>query len=215
MFLSVISMTSVLLTDVLWLWAFLCLGVSNLFLMFVLVIIAHIMTCVVATRLLMFFFPIIEGEFPIGSPEIARWQAQAVVALMGSIYFYPLIPFFLKPFWYRLFGAKIGKGVNISGQILDCSLTELKAGSGVGADAMILGHFTAGRLVKIGAVIVDKNAMIGAKALVLPGVRIGEAATIGAMSLVPSGKTVPANETWVGIPAKKLQKSRAAPLSGT
>jgi serine acetyltransferase len=211
MFQSAMSMTAILLIDTLLLGAFLCLGIRDLFLIFALLVFAHIITCIIATRLLMVVFPIIEGEFPIGSPEIARWQAQAVVALMGSIYFYPLVPFFLKPFWYRLFGAKIDKGVNISGQILDCSLTVLKAGSGVGADAMILGHFTAGGMVKIGAVIVEENAMIGAKALVLPGVKIGAGATIGAMSLVPSGKIIPADETWVGIPARKLQKKDRAP----
>lgn len=207
MFLSAFSMTTVLLADALLLWVFLSLGLNNLFLLFVVLVLAHITLCIIATRLLMHFFPIIEGEFPIGDPRIARWQAQAVVALMGSIYFYPAVPFFLKPLWYRLFGAKIGKGVNISGQLLDCSLTTLKAGSGVGADAMILGHFTARGRVKIGAVIVEENAMIGAKALVMPSVRIGAGATLGAMSLLSAGKTIPPSQTWVGIPSKKLERN--------
>jgi len=204
MFLSATSMSFVLLTDILWLWALISHGINELFLIFFLLVIVHITICIIVTRLLMVFLPIVEGEFPIDSPEVARWQAQAVVALLGCIYFYPIVPFFLKPFWYRLFGAKIAKSVNISGQILDCSLTVLNTGSGVGADAMILGHLVTGGKVKIGTVIVEENAMIGAKSLILPGVRIGAGATVGAMSLVPSGKTIPANETWVGIPAKKL-----------
>ena len=208
MFLSAVSMGLVLSVDVLGLWALFSYGIGDLFLIAFLLIIAHITMCVIVTRLLMFFFPIIEGEFHVDSPEVARWQAQAVVALLGCIYFYPIIPFFLKPNWYRLFGAKISKGVNISGQILDCSLTVIKSGSGVGADSMILGHLVTGKMVKIGTVIVEENAMVGAKSLVLPGVRIGAGATVGAMSLVPSGRTIPANETWVGIPAKRLENKK-------
>jgi len=111
MLLSATSMILILLGDALSLWGILSLGVSDLFLSFVLLLVVHIILCVLATRLLMLFFPIIEGEFPINSPEVARWQAQAVVALLSSIYFEPFIPFFLKPAWYRFFGAKIARGV--------------------------------------------------------------------------------------------------------
>lgn len=208
MFLSALSMSFILVTDALWIGALVSYGLSDLFLIFLLFIFVHILLCIVVTRLLMLFFPIIEGEFAINSPEVSRWQAQAVVALLGSIYFYPFIPFFLKPFWYRLFGAKIAKGVNISGQLLDCSLTILRAGAGVGADAMVLGHLVTEGKVKIGTVLVEENAMIGAKSLILPGVRIGVGATVGAMSLVSSGRTIPEHETWVGIPAKKLERKR-------
>ena len=206
MLLSAFTMTSILLADALCLWLMLSQPTGEPFAGFLLLILFHITICIIATRLLMIFFPIIEGEFSIGSTEVARWQAQAVVALMSSIYFYPMIPFFLKPFWYRLFGAKIGKSVNISGQILDSSLTVMKTGSGVGADAMILGHLVTGGKVKIRTVVVEEHAMVGAKSLVLPGVSIGARSTVGAMSLVPSGKSIPANEAWVGVPAKKLEK---------
>ena len=52
--------------------------------------------------------------------------------------------------------------------------------------------------------------MVGAKALVFPGARIGSGATIGAMSLVKSGQVVPAKETWVGIPARRIEKKECA-----
>ena len=204
------SMSAVFLMDILSLWVLKILSISDLFLTFVLLIFAHIAMCVLVTRMLMFFFPIIEGEFLEGSREVARWRAQAVVALLGCIYFDPVVPLFLKPFWYRMFGAKIAKGVAIGGRLVDCSLTVLNAGSGIGADAMILGHWLAGGRVRLGTVIIEENAMIGAKALIFPGVRIGTGATIGAMSLVISGQVVPAKETWVGIPARKIEKRGCA-----
>ena len=205
MLLSATCMTLILLGDAFILWG-LILGISDPFLIFILLLIAHITLCVLVTRLLMLFLPIIEGEFPVNSPEVSRWQAQAVVALLGCIYLEPLVPFFLRPGWYRLFGAKIARGVNIGGKLVDCSLIELNSGSGVGHDALVLGHWMTKDRCRIGRVVVGKNAMIGARCLVFPGSRIGEGATIGAMSLLTSNQDVPPGETWVGIPARKFER---------
>lgn len=206
MLLSATSMVLILIGDALSLWGMRSLGISDLFLVFILLIIFHITLCALATRTLMLFFPIIEGEYAINSHEVGRWQAQAVVALLSSIYFEPFVPYFLKPSWYRLFGAKIARGVNIGGKLVDCSLTELNSGSEVGYDAVVLGHGVAGGRCRIGRVVVGKNATIGARSLVFPGAKIGEGATIGAMSLVTSNQEVPPNEIWLGIPAKRFEK---------
>lgn len=50
--------------------------------------------------------------------------------------------------------------------------------------------------------VVERGASIGAGAIILPGVRIGAGALIGAGAIVT--KDVPAGETWVGNPARKL-----------
>lgn len=51
--------------------------------------------------------------------------------------------------------------------------------------------------------IIKKGASIGANATILGGITIGEKALIGAGSVVT--KNVPANELWVGNPARKLK----------
>ena len=51
--------------------------------------------------------------------------------------------------------------------------------------------------------IVKAGASIGANATILPGLTIGENALIGAGSVVT--KDIPANEIWVGNPAKFLK----------
>lgn len=51
---------------------------------------------------------------------------------------------------------------------------------------------------------VCKGATIGAGATLLPGITIGENSMIGAGSVVT--KSVPANEVWVGNPAKCIKK---------
>jgi len=52
--------------------------------------------------------------------------------------------------------------------------------------------------------LVKKGASIGGGATILPGVTIGENARIGAGAVVT--RSVPANEVWVGVPAKCLEK---------
>ena len=51
-------------------------------------------------------------------------------------------------------------------------------------------------------IMVGKNAFIGAKAMILPGVCIGERVVVGAMSVVP--KAVPDHQIVAGHPAKKI-----------
>lgn len=53
--------------------------------------------------------------------------------------------------------------------------------------------------------LIKKGASIGANATILAGLTIGENALIGAGSVVT--KDVPANEIWVGNPAKRLKEN--------
>ncbi len=57
---------------------------------------------------------------------------------------------------------------------------------------------------KKGKVILKKRCKIGANSVILPGIIIGENATVGANSFV--NKNIPSNETWVGSPARKLKR---------
>ena len=51
-------------------------------------------------------------------------------------------------------------------------------------------------------ITIGKNAFIGARAMILPGVCIGDRVIVGAMSVVP--KDVPDHQIVVGNPAKKI-----------
>ena len=56
---------------------------------------------------------------------------------------------------------------------------------------------------KKGKIILKKNCKIGANSVIIPGITIGENATVGANSLV--NQDVPANEIWAGTPARKIK----------
>jgi len=51
--------------------------------------------------------------------------------------------------------------------------------------------------------IIEDGASIGANATILGGITIGQNALVGAGSVVT--KNIPANELWVGNPAKKIR----------
>jgi len=72
----------------------------------------------------------------------------------------------------------------------------------VGYDATLLCHEFLQDEYRTGEVVVGERAMIGAGAIVLPGVEIGAEAQVAANSLVV--EDVPAGETVAGVPAEPL-----------
>ena len=55
---------------------------------------------------------------------------------------------------------------------------------------------------KNGKIILKKGCKIGSNSVIMPGIIVGENATVGANSLV--NKSIPANEVWVRTPARKI-----------
>jgi acetyltransferase-like isoleucine patch superfamily enzyme len=52
-------------------------------------------------------------------------------------------------------------------------------------------------------IFIDENVWIGTHVTVLPGCSIGKNSVVGAGSIVT--QSIPANEVWVGVPARKLK----------
>ena len=76
----------------------------------------------------------------------------------------------------------------------------------VGYDATLLCHEFLQDEYRTGEVRVGERAMIGAGAVVLPGVEIGAGAQVAANSLV--AEDVPPGETWAGVPAEPVKTER-------
>ena len=60
------------------------------------------------------------------------------------------------------------------------------------------------REIKSSPVVIEEGAFIGAGAMILKGVTIGEHSVVGAKSVVT--KSIPANEIWAGNPARFIKR---------
>jgi len=111
---------------------------------------------------------------------------------------------------YRMRGTKIGQDVGIGqGTFLEESrpnLITIEDGVNIGPKVIIVTHDSSRHCVdpslpiEFSPVTVKKNAYIGAGAIVLPGVTIGECAIVAAGAVVT--KDVPPRSIVAGVPAK-------------
>ncbi|MDJ1433947.1 acyltransferase [Halostagnicola sp. A-GB9-2] len=112
----------------------------------------------------------------------------------------------LKRWLMRRIGVTVGDGVSwgleATPDVFWPELITVREHAIVGYDATILCHEFLQEEYRTGEVIVGERAMIGAGAIVLPGVEIGANARVAANSLVT--RDVPAETTVAGVPARPM-----------
>jgi len=75
----------------------------------------------------------------------------------------------------------------------------------IGYNTVLLGHEFLQGEYRTGKVEIGARAMLGANCTVLPGVKVGEGASVSAMSLVNCD--IPDGEKWGGIPVREIGAS--------
>lgn len=119
--------------------------------------------------------------------------------------FLPWLP--LKNALYRALGMKIGRNVSVGlmamFDIFFPEMIEINDNTIIGYNSTILGHEYMVNEWRKGNVIIGRDVTIGANVTILPGVIIGNGATISACSLV--NKDVPENAFVGGIPIRPLK----------
>jgi acetyltransferase-like isoleucine patch superfamily enzyme len=122
----------------------------------------------------------------------------------------PALP--VKAWALRRLGVTVGEGVSwgleATPDVFWPELVTLEDHVIVGYDATLLCHEFLQDEYRTGEVVLRERAMLGAGAIVLPGVEIGEGAQVAANSLV--AEDVPAGETWAGVPAERVGADGAA-----
>jgi acetyltransferase-like isoleucine patch superfamily enzyme len=118
----------------------------------------------------------------------------------------------LKRFLFRRLGMTVGSGVawglESTPDVFWPHLITVEDDAIIGYDATILCHEFLYEEYRTGPVVIGEQAMIGASAIVLPGVEIGEGARVAANSLVT--EDVPPETTVAGVPAEVTGENRQA-----
>jgi acetyltransferase-like isoleucine patch superfamily enzyme len=120
------------------------------------------------------------------------------------------LPLGLRSSVYRLSGVKLGRDVSIDRgvQITDAKRISMGDRVTVSAGVSLLGEITAvhSRLEaafdirKAADIVLEDDVYIGVKATILPGVRVGRMATVGANTLVMAD--VPPYAVVLGVPGR-------------
>ena len=112
----------------------------------------------------------------------------------------------LKTWLLRRIGVTVGDGVSwgleSTPDVFWPELITVEDHAIIGYDVTLLCHEFLQDEYRTGAVVVGERAMIGAGAIVLPGVEIGAGAQVAANSLVTDD--VPPDATVAGVPAEEV-----------
>lgn len=148
-----------------------------------------------------------EWRGPYYSLPAIRWYMHNGLTYMLRFTFLEFVtptPFNLL--FYRLMGMRLGRGVTInSSWISDPSLISMGDKVTVGGSATIIGHYGQGGYLVLKPVLIGNNVTLGLRCTVMGGVEIGDNAKILPHSVILPKTKIPANETWGGIPAQRIQ----------
>lgn len=111
--------------------------------------------------------------------------------------------------YYRLLGARIGKGVHLQTEgLLATDLITIGDHTTVGKDAWLPGYVVEnGRLI-VGPVTIGRGCVVGARSLLAPGSRMGDGSELGDGALLREGMAIPDGEYWKGAPARAAGPAR-------
>ena len=116
----------------------------------------------------------------------------------------------VKNWLFRRLGMTVGPGVAFALEstpdVFWPDRITVRAHAIIGYDATILCHEYLQEEYRVGEVVIGERAMIGAGAIVLPGVEVGADARVAANSLV--SEDVPAGTTVAGVPAEPVSHSQ-------
>jgi len=112
--------------------------------------------------------------------------------------------------FYRAMGARIGRNVLINTcNLFDFDVLEIGDDAFIGGDAVVIGHAGEAGKLHIRPVRIGAGCTVGQSSIVFPGATMEDRSILGALSLLPKGRTLPAGTVWGGNPLRQLGDRRA------
>src|SRR2546426_135082 len=148
------------------------------------------------------------GRFPLWGSYYIRWWF--VQALVNSIPLNYLEGTPLLPFVYRLFGAHIGRDVQLATEnIAAFDQVTIGDGSCIDDDASLLGYSVKRAQLIIGPIRIGRNCFVGTRSVLSEETEMEDEARLGDLSLLQPGAHIPTGETWTGAPSRKTSNPNA------
>jgi hypothetical protein len=187
-------------------------SVVSLFANFLLFYFLMIFWTLIVLKIIRVLFPIKEGVYSYEDNALTCyiWNLHAFLCItnLSLHYINGLLPPPIRKLFYSALGANMGKGIiSIGGRLVDPHLITIEESAMIGDDALLTPHAyarTRSDILILGRIEIKKNAIVGAKSMLLPGVTVGENSMINAMSLVAMNTKIPPNQIWGGNPAVKI-----------
>jgi non-ribosomal peptide synthetase-like protein len=142
-------------------------------------------------------------EHPLWSSFVWRNElADAFVEMVAA-------PWFARPatgtwalnVWFRSLGARVGRGVWCETYWLpEADLIELQDGVTVNRGCVVQTHLFHDRMMGMDVVSLRAGSTLGPNSVILPAAVLGKHATVGPVSLVMRGESVPSKTRWIGNP---------------
>lgn len=151
------------------------------------------------------------GTFPLHSGEyLIHWTFDKLLAGLNAVLMPIYATLYAAPM-LRLFGARVGKGAEISTvQHISPDLLEVGAGSFLADACLVGGSRIHGGLVQIRPNRIGARTFIGNSAVVAGGLDVGNDCLIGVQSVPPAGVSqTPDGTRWLGAPGFELPNTQS------
>lgn len=148
-----------------------------------------------------------EEQLPMWTGKV--WRSEGVTTLYEAL----AVPFLLNemtgtpwlPLLLKLLGVKTGKRVWMNtADVTEYDMVKIGDYSELNFDSGPQTHLFEDRIMKIGHVLIGKECTIGTRSIVLYDTNLGDNTTIGSLSLVMKGETLPPGTSWAGSPVVRM-----------
>ncbi len=146
-----------------------------------------------------------KGYHPVRSRT--GWQVWATERLMdlARTYLFPLYASLLTPVWFRLLGARIGKGTEISTALVLPKFTTVGDGAFLADDTMVASYELGGGWMHIDEAKVGKRAFLGNSGMTGPGRKVPKNSLVAVLSATP--ENAKSGTSWLGSPPVRLRRA--------
>jgi non-ribosomal peptide synthetase-like protein len=114
----------------------------------------------------------------------------------------------LASIFYRLYGAKIGKGVYLGSILSEFDLVSIGDGASISPGVKLRTYSIEGGILKLRRIHIGKNVFVGSQSVVCGGAILEDDSKLYHLSCLPPDSIAPQRTEWYGSPATQVQPGK-------